>query len=83
MILGPRQVGKTTLIRDIVAKETAPFLSLSGEDRAVREWLGSQRIETLRQNIGKNELLVVDEAQNVPQIGLNLKLIVDHLPQVR
>jgi predicted AAA+ superfamily ATPase len=66
-----------------VAKETAPFLFLSGEDRAVREWLGSQRIETLRQNIGKNELLVVDEAQNVPQIGLNLKLIVDHLPQVR
>ncbi len=83
IILGPRQVGKTTLIREIMAKETAPFLFLSGEDRAAREWIGSQSIEKLRQNIGKNTLLVIDEAQNVPQIGLNLKLIVDHLPEVR
>ncbi len=83
IILGPRQAGKTTLIRDIIAKETAPFLFVSGEDRAVKAWLGSQSLETLRQNIGKNTLLVIDEAQNIPQIGLNLKLIVDHLPHVR
>ncbi|HRF41475.1 MAG TPA: ATP-binding protein, partial [Saprospiraceae bacterium] len=54
-----------------------------GEDRTVQTWLGSQSIETLRQNIGKHQLLVVDEAQHVPNIGLNLKLIVDHLPQLR
>jgi predicted AAA+ superfamily ATPase len=83
VLLGPRQVGKTTLLRDILAKEPPPFLSVSGEDRAVQTWLGSQSIETLRQNIGKHQLLVVDEAQHVPNIGLNLKLIVDHLPQLR
>ncbi len=83
LLLGPRQVGKTTLLRDILAKESAPFLFLSGEDRATQAWLGSQSIETLRQNIGKHQLLVVDEAQHVPKIGLNLKLIVDHLPQLR
>lgn len=82
-ILGPRQVGKTTLIREIMARESLSALFVSGEDRAVKAWLGSQSVETLRQNIGKNTLLVVDEAQTVPQIGLNLKLIVDHLPQVR
>lgn len=83
ILLGPRQVGKTTLLKDILAKETAPFLFVSGEDRATQAWLGSQRIETLRQNIGQHSLLVVDEAQHVPLVGLNLKLIVDHLPQVR
>lgn len=83
VLLGPRQVGKTTLLRDILAKEPAPFLFVSGEDRAAQAWLGSQSIETLRQNIGKHQLLVVDEAQHVPHIGLNLKLIVDHLPHLR
>lgn len=83
VLLGPRQVGKTTLLQDILAKESVPFLFVSGEDRAVQAWLGSQSIETLRQNIGQYELLVVDEAQHVPNIGLNLKLIVDHLPHLR
>ena len=40
-------------------------------------------MERLTAFIGKNRLLVVDEAQKVPQIGLNLKLIVDHIPGVR
>ncbi len=83
VLLGPRQVGKTTLLKEILSKETAPYLFVSGEDRATQTWLGSQSIETLRQNTGSYQLLVVDEAQHVPQIGLNLKLIVDHLPHVR
>ena len=83
IILGPRQAGKTTLIREIISEETEPFLFVSGEDRAIKAWLGSQSLEVLRQNIGKHKLLVIDEAQNVPHIGLNLKLIVDHLPDVR
>jgi len=83
VLLGPRQVGKTTLLRDILATEQAPFLLVSGEDRATQTWLGSQSIEVLRQNIGQHQLLVVDEAQHVSNIGLNLKLIVDHLSQLR
>ncbi|MBK9017508.1 MAG: ATP-binding protein [Saprospiraceae bacterium] len=83
VLLGPRQVGKTTLLRDILSKETTPYLFVSGEDRGTQTWLGSQSIETLRQNIGSHQLLVVDEAQHVPNIGLNLKLIVDHIPNLR
>ncbi len=83
VLLGPRQVGKSTLLKDVLAKEKSPFLFVSGEDRATQAWLGSQHIETLRQNIGQHQLLVVDEAQHVPLIGLNLKLVVDHLPQLR
>lgn len=83
VLLGPRQAGKTTLVKDILSQEQEPFLFISGEDRNIQRWLGSQSIEVLRQNIGRNTLLVVDEAQHVPNIGLNLKLIVDHLPHVR
>lgn len=83
VLLGPRQIGKTTLLKDLLAKEPAPFLFVSGEDRATQNWLGSQSIETLRQTIGRHQLLVIDEAQHVPNIGLNLKLIVDHLPHLR
>lgn len=45
----------------------------------MREYLGSQSIAKLKNFVGQNTLLVVDEAQNVPEIGLNLKLIVDHI----
>ncbi|HAD13316.1 MAG TPA: hypothetical protein DCF33_12875 [Saprospirales bacterium] len=83
ILLGPRQVGKTTLLKDILAKETSSYLFVSGEDRFVQGWLGSQSIETLRQNIGKYPLLVVDEAQHVLNIGLNLKLAIDHIPNLR
>ncbi len=83
VLLGPRQVGKTTLLRDILSKETTPYLFVSGEDRGTQVWLGSQSIETLRQNIGSHQLLVVDEAQHVPNVGLNLKLMVDHIPSLR
>jgi uncharacterized protein len=83
VLLGPRQVGKTTLLKEILANESDSFLFLSGEDRSTQAWLGSQRIETLRQNVGKHQLLVVDEAQHIPNIGLNLKLLVDHLPHLR
>lgn len=53
VLLGPRQVGKTTMLRDILAKESAPFLFVSGEDRATQAWLGSQSIETCWGFVGK------------------------------
>ncbi|MEZ4826975.1 MAG: hypothetical protein R3C61_11950 [Bacteroidia bacterium] len=55
-VASPRQVGKTTLLKDILCSRNAPFLFVSGEDRAVHAWLGSQSIETLRQNLGKTQL---------------------------
>ena len=83
IVYGPRQVGKTTLIKEILEEVKEDYLFVSGEDRMVLPWLGSGSIEKLKEYVGAKKLLVVDEAQKVPEIGLNFKLIVDHLPGVK
>ena len=83
VIYGPRQVGKTTLLHHIIPRIKEDYLFLSGEDRAVQLWLSSQSIETLKENIGRKQVLIIDEAQKVPKIGLNLKLIVDHIKDIK
>lgn len=83
VVYGPRQVGKTTTVKRLVKSFHKPTLMVSGEDRDVQPWLGSESITTLKQHIKKDSLFVVDEAQKVSNIGLNLKLIVDHIEGVR
>lgn len=83
VIYGARRTGKTTLIREFLKGETESCLLVSGEDITIQGYLSSQSIEKLKLFVGNNRLLVVDEAQKVPNIGLNLKLIVDHIPEIR
>jgi len=83
IIYGPRRCGKTTLIEQYLKNLKTKHLYVSGEDITVQEFLGSQSIEKLKSFIGKNKLLVVDEAQKVRNIGLNLKLIVDHIKGIK
>jgi len=56
---------------------------VTGEDIFVHEFLSSNSVEKLKNFIGSKKLFVIDEAQCVPSIGKNLKLIVDHIPEVR
>ncbi|MFC1828994.1 ATP-binding protein [Thermodesulfobacteriota bacterium] len=83
VIYGPRRVGKTTLLKKYLEKENDSVLFVNGDDIIVRQYLESQSIQTLRDFIGNHRLLVVDEAQYVEKIGLNLKLIVDHIPGIK
>jgi len=62
------------LLHHILPKLKEDCLFLSGEDRTVQPWLASQSIEKLRENIGRKKILIIDEAQKVPEIGLNLNL---------
>lgn len=82
VIHGPRRVGKTTLLNKFIENERN-FLFVSGEDVFVREFLASGSIDKLKSFIGDKDLLIIDEAQYIPEIGLNMKLVVDHIPQVR
>lgn len=82
VVYGPRRVGKTTLLKKYLSNHDNA-LFVTGEDVFVQNFLSSNSIDKLRDFIGSKELLVIDEAQYIPQIGLNLKLIVDHLPQVK
>lgn len=83
VIYGARRTGKTTLLNEFLKGETEPYLLVSGEDITVQGYLASQSVEKLRSFVGTSRLLVVDEAQKVHNIGLNLKLIVDHIPGIR
>src|SRR3990167_5876406 len=79
IIYGPRQVGKTTLIKEILQDIQEEYMFVSGEDRAVSPWLSSGSIETLKTYLGAKRFLVVDEAQKISEIGLNFKLLIDHI----
>jgi len=87
LIYGPRRVGKTTLINKysegLSETEKGRMLMVTGDDISVREYLESQSISKLKDFIGENDILFVDEAQRIRQIGLNLKLIVDNIPGIR
>jgi predicted AAA+ superfamily ATPase len=83
VLYGARRTGKTTLIREYLKSVSEPYLAVTGEDIAVQEFLASRSVEKLRAFVGDHRLLVIDEAQGIPGIGLNLKLIVDHIPDIR
>jgi len=83
VLYGPRQVGKTTLAHDLV--DSVPFRSkfINADELIYREALSSQSRQRLGELLGDAELLVIDEAQRVPDIGLNLKILVDSFPEAR
>ena len=83
VVYGPRRVGKTTLIRRYAQNHERDALVVTGEDIAVREFLESQSLAKLKAFVGGRRTLIVDEAQYVRQIGLNLKLLVDHVEGLR
>jgi predicted AAA+ superfamily ATPase len=83
VIYGARRVGKTTLLKKFMESMSDEVLFVNGDDIVVRQYLESQSIETLRGFVGNHSLLIVDEAQHIRQIGLNLKIIVDQVPFIR
>lgn len=80
VLYGPRQVGKTTLVTDLLARTSLQHRFINADELVYREALSSQSRQTLGQLLGDNRLLVIDEAQRVPNIGLNLKILVDSFP---
>lgn len=83
ILYGPRRVGKTTLLSEYLKAAKLPYLLVNGEDIHVRKYLSSESIEQLKNFIGDHQLLVVDEAQKIQNIGINLKLIIDHIKGIR
>lgn len=79
VVYGPRRCGKTTLLEKFLEGRKGRYLLVSGEDISVQDYLSSRSVQKLANFIGGNKLLVIDEAQKIDRIGLNLKLIVDHI----
>lgn len=83
LLIGPRQVGKTTLMKQLVAHENLNALWLNCDNPDDRADLEDVTITKLRALIGNHALVIIDEAQRVRNIGLTLKLIADGMPQVQ
>jgi predicted AAA+ superfamily ATPase len=84
VIYGARRVGKTTLLRKFVENlDKEAVLFINGDDITARQFLESQSIESLKDFVGRHRYLIVDEAQYVRNIALNLKLIVDHIAGIK
>ena len=83
ILYGPRRVGKTTLVKKFLENVKEPNIYLNGEDIFVQENLSSQSIVKLKDFIGRAKVVVIDEAHKIPNIGLNLKLIVDNIKNVK
>jgi len=81
VLYGPRQVGKTTLAKELMSSVTLRSKFINADELVYREVLASQSRQRLGEILGDAELLVIDEAQRVPEIGLNLKILVDSFPQ--
>lgn len=81
IVLGPRQTGKTTLLRNI-AEKYEKFLILNCDDPFLRDQLQNINTAQLRQLIGSNQVVFIDEAQRVKNIGITLKLIIDEIKDV-
>jgi len=81
VLYGPRQVGKTTLANDLLSTVSLRSRFVNADELIYREALASQSRQKLGEVLGDAELLVIDEAQRVPEIGLNLKILIDSYPQ--
>jgi uncharacterized protein len=83
VIYGPRRVGKTTLLQNWLARTALKYKLDSGDNIRTQQILSSQDFNQILAYVEGYELLAIDEAQNIPNIGMALKIIVDQVPGIR
>ena len=83
LVFGPRQVGKTTFVQNLIADLNKKTLFLNGDESDVLVLFESPNVTKLKNIIGDNEILVIDEAQRITNIGIVLKIIVDQIKSVQ
>jgi predicted AAA+ superfamily ATPase len=81
IILGARQVGKTTLVRQIARNRYDNALYLNCDEPDVRVMLQNANSSTLYSIIANHDLIAIDEAQRIENIGVTVKLLVDNFPE--
>ncbi len=83
VIYGSRRVGKTTLLQSYLAQTPLRYKLDSGDSIRTQQVLSSQDVNQILSYVEGFELLAIDEAQGIPNIGLALKIIVDQVPGIR
>lgn len=83
MIIGARQVGKTTLLENFLSDKEYESIKFNGDFLDDRELLNSQDKERLLMIIGDKRYIIIDEAQKAKNIGNTLKILVDHFKNTK
>ncbi|MHA7130230.1 ATP-binding protein [Algoriphagus namhaensis] len=79
MLFGSRRTGKTTIIERIYESRKEDALMLLGEDIQVSDYLQTRTVAHYKELVGNKKLVIIDEAQAIPNIGKILKLMIDNL----
>ncbi len=77
VLIGPRQVGKTTLIQKIADSLNKKYVYYNCDDFDVKKSFENASLKQLAALVGNNEIIIIDEVQRVENIGVTLKLLVD------
>jgi predicted AAA+ superfamily ATPase len=83
IIIGPRQVGKTTLVKQVESNIQKRTLFLNCDEMDAKDALSNRSLEQLKDLVRGYEIVIIDEAQRVRDIGITLKLIIDQIPDVQ
>lgn len=83
VIYGPRRVGKTTILQNYLKKTSHKYKLDSGDNIRIQQILSSQDFSQIIPYAQDYDLLVIDEAQQIENIGMALKIIVDQLPRIK
>jgi uncharacterized protein len=83
ILYGPRRAGKTTLLKSYLDSCGLRYRLETGDDVRIRNLLGSGDLKQILAFAEGFELVAIDEAQQIPDIGMGLKILVDHLPALR
>ncbi len=81
VLIGPRQVGKSTLINSILKEKD--FLFLDGDDFSVQQQLSEPSTNYLKRLIGDKKIVFIDEAQRIKHIGITSKIIIDQFKDLQ
>jgi len=83
ILTGARQVGKSTLVNHLAEQAKVKTLYVNADEARTRKLLKDPDLQTLKNLIGKNKLVVIDEIQRIENSGLLLKLMADHFKGVQ
>lgn len=83
LVFGARQCGKSTLVEALLNDQDKEWLYLNGDDADTREILSNTTATKLKSIVGKKEIVFIDEAQRINNIGLTLKLFTDQIKNVQ
>ncbi len=83
IILGARQAGKSTLLKQLETEFKPPCMWWNGDDADIRQILADSNATQLKSLLGNTQTLIIDEAQRIKNIGLTIKIIIDQLQHIK